>query len=73
MIIGAGLWTVKTTFYKKLLFHGLRTLLVSRCLFTCEIGFGTTRKFVIITLAGTLILTQRLTLRTRVIGALLRL
>ena len=35
-LVGAGLRTVKTTFYQKL-FHGLPTLLVSRCLFTCEI------------------------------------
>ena len=72
-LVGAGLRTVKTTFYQKLLFHGLLTLLVSRCLYTCEIGSGTTRKSVTITLAGTLILSQRLSLRTRVIGALLRL
>ena len=35
-LVGAGLRTVKTTFYQKL-FHGLPTLLVSMCLFTYKI------------------------------------
>ena len=67
--VGAGLWTVKTTFDQKL-FHGLPTILMSSCLFTCEIWRGTTRMLVTITLAVTLI-SQRITLRSRVIWSLL--
>ena len=52
--------TVKTTFYQTLLFHGLRTILVSRWLFTSEIGGGTTRRSIRITLARTLLFSQGL-------------
>ena len=39
-ILRGRLGTVKTTFVQTLLFHGLRTILVSRCLFTSEIWCG---------------------------------
>ena len=69
-ILKGRLRAVKTTFCQTLLFHGLRTILVSRCLFTSEIWCGNTRTLTRITLARTLMFTQRLSLRTRSIRAL---
>ena len=64
---------MKTTFVRTLLFHGLRTILVSRCLFTREIWCGNTRKSTGITLARTLLFLLELSLRTRLIRASLGL
>ena len=72
-ILRGRLGTVKTTFVQTLLFHGLRTILVSRCLFTREIWCGNTRKSTGITLARTLLFLLELSLRTRLIRASLGL
>ena len=68
-ILRGRLGTVKTTFVQTLLFHGLRTILVSRCLFTREIWCGKARKSTRITLARTLLFLLEISLRTRLIRA----
>ena len=64
VILRGRLGTVKTTFVQTLLFHGLRTDLVSRCLFTREIWCGMAGMSTRITLTRALLFLLIISLRT---------